>query len=160
MNNGAGSASWLPGIIGLILIVVGWVIVHHLTVVRERRREILDLKDRLVDRIVDVESRAIAFHEASAFVPTAARDLVSSVTRIAFDIAEPPFSWFQINPGLVVQFRRSVTYRNFDSSRFRSQPADSKVILALSIAAEELARAINHAYFDRYFARWWQAFRV
>ena len=143
-----------------LLIVTGWVVVHYLTLTRERQKEVRDLKMRLVDRILEVERRGCLFHQAAIFSPDEAGALVAEIGRISAEIARLPLSTLRVPKKAVVRFRASITLANFDLTRFQPQPATSLLLSNISLAAEGLINALEHAYDARYLSRWWQAFRI
>lgn len=142
------------------LIVVGWVIVHYLSLTRERQKEVRELKSKLVERILDIERRAIIFHQASNHCFDETRSLISEIDRVASAIARQPMSLLSIQPKLVRQFRSGITLRNFDASGFQPQMATSRLLADISLRTDGLIDALEQAYARRYLDRWWQAFRV
>lgn len=147
-------------IITWALIVVGWVTVHYLTLTRERQKEIRELKSKLIERILEVESRSISFHQASNYSQDEARSLVAEIERVSSTIARKPLSTLAIEPKVVAQFRRSITLKNFDQSIFSSQSANSRLLSDISLRTETLTNVLEEAYANRYLNAWWQAFRV
>ena len=142
------------------LIVAGWVTVHYLTLTRERQKEIRELKAKLVERILEIESRSISFHQASNYSQDDARSLVAEIERVSSAIARKPLSILAIEPKAVTQFRRSITLKNFDPSAFSPQSANSRLLNDISLRTEALTDALEEAYANRYLNLWWQAFRV
>lgn len=147
-------------IITWMLIVVGWVMVHYLTLTRERQKEVRELKSKLVEQILEVENRSISFHQAPNYSQDHARSLVAEIERISSAIARKPLSILAIEPKVVALFRRSITLKNFDQSIFSSQSADSRLLNDISLRTEILTNALEQAYANRYLNAWWQAFRV
>lgn len=142
------------------LIVLGWVTVHYLTLTRERQKEIRELKSKLIEQILQVESRAIAFHQASNYSQDEARALVAEISRVSSAINRKPLAILSIDPKTVAKFRRSVTLVNFDQSRFTSQSANGRLVTDISLHTEKLTSALEEAYAVRYLDAPWQAFRV
>lgn len=151
---------WEGQIVTWLLVAVGWVIVHYLTVTRERQKEIRELKSKVIERILDIEQRAIAFHQASSHSADEARGLLAEIERISSAISRQPLSVLSVDPKARRQFRRSVTLRNFDLSNFHPQAANSKLLSDISLAAECLTNSLEQAYAGRYLSQWWQVFRV
>lgn len=125
-------------IITWVLIVVGWLIVHYLTLTRERQKEIRELKSKLIERILEIENRSISFHQASSYSQDEARSLVAEIERVSSTIARKPLSSLAIEPKVVAQFRRSITLKNFDQSIFNSQSANSRLLHDISLRTETL----------------------
>lgn len=152
--------SLVSQLITWLLIVAGWVIVHYLTLTRERQKEIRDLKSKLVEHIFEIEKRSIAFHQLPNHNPDEARNLVAEIDRVSTAIARQPLSLLGISPKVIRLFRSGVTLKNFDPSSFQSQPATSRLISDISLHTEALTYALEQAYSRRYLTEWWQAFRV
>ncbi len=142
-----------------VLVVLGWVLVHYLTTVRERRKEVAEIVSALIDRIYELEERAVKFHSANTFDDFGARAIVTDVTRIAMDLVTPPFSVFGIAPERVKRMRQSMTYWNFEAARFSPQSATSDLIGKIGSTTDDLARAVRKKYHDRYYRHWWQFLR-
>ncbi|MCX7176016.1 MAG: hypothetical protein NT159_19250 [Proteobacteria bacterium] len=143
-----------------LLIVAGWVIVHYLTLTRERQKEIRDLKSKIVEHILEIEKRSIAFHQSPNHRPDEARNLVAEIDRVITTIARQPLSLLCISPLVLRQFRSGITLKNFDPSRFQAQPSTSRLLSDISLHTEALINALEQAYAGRYLNKWWQVFRV
>ncbi len=143
-----------------LLVVIGWVVVHYLTVVRERQKEIRELKNQVVDAILRVERAAIAFHQSSGHDSDAARTLVTDLSRIGRTIGSPPLRILCVESKSVKEFRKSVTLRNFDPSDFRSQQPSSNLVSEITRCADDLILSIDNSYASRYLDKWWHCFRV
>ena len=150
----------LSNVVTWLLVILGWVLVHYLTTVRERRKDIGEAVAGLVDRIYELEDDAIKFHKAESFDHFAARDIVTEVSRVSMDLVTAPFSALRIRPDLMKQVRRSMTLQNFEEARFKSLPANNQVIGKIGAAADDLARAVRGQYHDRYYSHWWQCMRA
>lgn len=153
-------AALVSQLITWLLIIAGWVIVHYLTLTRERQKEIRDLKSKIVEYILEIEKRSIAFHQSPNHNSDEARNLVAEIGRVSTAIARRPLSLLCISPRVIRQFRSGVTLKNFDPSSFQSQPATSRLLSDISLRTEALINALEEAYSRRYLHGWWQVFRV
>lgn len=143
-----------------LLVILGWIVVHYLTVVRERQKEVGDLKTQVVESILQVERDAIAFHQSAGHDSERARMLVTDLSRIGQAIANPPICMLCVHSRPVREFRKSVTLRNFDPTNFRSQHPSSRLVSEITRCADDLIAAIKNSYSSRYLEKWWQCFRV
>lgn len=143
-----------------VLVILGWVVVHYLTVVHDRQKEIRDLKLRVIQEITEIETLAIEFHTAKDFDSSKAQKITSMIQRVSSDMTRPPLASFQNYSGVAKEFRQAITLKNFDASKFHSQQASSEIVTDISYAAEKITRALEIGYDNRYMRAWWQVFRV
>lgn len=142
----------------VMLIIAGWVVVHHLSVIRERQKEIRERKDKLIQTIYEIEKAAICFHQSGNFNEEAARLLLVSLLRISPEIKLLPF--ISKESKHFIELRRSVTYTNFDSSKFVSQQPTSKLVAKINQATDDLVTQIETDYSSRYLSGWSQSLRL
>lgn len=142
------------------LVITGWVVVHYLSAVRDRQKDIRDLKLKTIQAIIDTEKLAIDFHMAANFDLGKTQQLTSMIQRISCDMTRPPLATFQNFSSVVKEFRQSITLQNFDISRFQRQQASSKIISKINYTTEQIIRALETGYDNRYMRAWWQIFRI
>lgn len=147
-------------IITWILIVAGWIIVHYLTVTRERHKEIREQKSNLCSAIIEIEKNAIAFHQSLDFNPDLARNLMSSICRISNSISKPPLKNLRVAPDHIKKFRQSITLKNFEKRDFLTLEPNSRIISNISLSTERLINALDDSYSIKYMSRWWQIFKI
>jgi len=143
-----------------VVIVAGWIVVHFLTVTRERQKEIRDLKSRLVERILEIEKRSIDFHQAEIYSLENGSWIIAEIHRASKSLSRQPLSSLGVKPEVVKKFRQSITGRNFDLSSFVPQRSASDLVRAISACAEDLSEDVERAYASKYLTSWWQIFRV
>lgn len=142
------------------LVITGWVVVHYLSAVRDRQKDIRELKLKTVQAIIDAEKLAIDFHTAGSFDLGKTQQLTSMIQRISTDMTRHPLATFQNYSSMVKEFRQAITLQNFDISRFQRQQASSKIISNINYATEQIIRALETGYDNRYMRAWWQIFRI
>lgn len=142
------------------LVISGWVVVHYLSAVRDRQKDIRDLKLKTIQTIIDAERLAIDFHTAVSFDLGKTQQLTSMIQRISTDMTRPPLVTFQNYSNVVKEFRQAITLQNFDISRFQRQQASSKIVADINYATEQIIRAFETGYDNRYMRAWWQIFRI
>ncbi len=143
-----------------VLVILGWVVVHYLTVVRDRQKEIRDLKLKVIQAISEAETMAIEFHTAKGFDSAKAQKITSMIQRISSDMTRPPLASFQNYSSVAKEFRQAITLKNFDASQYLSQQTSSEIVADISYAAEKITRILEIGYDNRYMRAWWQVFRV
>jgi hypothetical protein len=147
-------------IVTWFLVVVGWVVVHYLTVIRERQKDFAERVKTITATIYELEAEAIAFHESEIYDPSKGRRIVVSIDRIAKALSKPPLSKLLVSTAHTIALRRSITLRNFDKSGFTRQGEDSSIIAGIARACQRLIDAIDEGHTKRYLDAWWKVFRV
>jgi len=143
-----------------LVVVTGWLVVHFFTVMRERQKEIRELKSRLVERVLEIEKRSICFHQAQSYSYENGAWLVAEIDRVSKTLSRRPLSSLAVRPEVIKRFRQSITRRNFDFTSFVPQLSNSELIFAIFAGALDLTEELEKAYESRYLDSWWQLFRV
>lgn len=141
------------------LIVIGWVVVHYLSVIRDRHKDSRDMKDRLIKQIIDLEKEAIGFHQAAQHDSQKAMEILSTIQRVSSALNRAPISLLKLDPIYIKSLRRSITLSNFDPGKFKPQSTDSKIFSNISVSASNVIEAIETKFSARYLTAWWQIFR-
>lgn len=140
-------------------IVAGWVVVHYLSAIRDRHKDSRDIKDKLIGRIIDLEKKAIEFHQLDQHDSQKGMEILSDIQRISSALGRAPLSLLQIETDHIKELRRAMTLHNFDQGSFKQQPADSKIFPRINLATEKLTEVIESKFSARYLTAWWQIFR-
>lgn len=136
----------LAQVVTWIVVIIGWYVVHRLTLKREKRKEARERIDVFLKSLHDIEEKAISFHRSDGFKGDIARALRFGIQRSISSLNRQLFSMFTINPGLLREFRHAVTYRNFEPSNFSSQPPDSPILSDIANAVDEIEEQIEKEY--------------
>lgn len=143
-----------------VLIVCGWVVVHYLSAVRDRQREIAALAEAVEVEISKLALDAVAFHFRDTHDFQASVSITSKISRISRRLQVGPLSRLNVPAGLVVALRQAITLRNFDASSFKKLNQDAKQIRDIGQAAEDLSGSVEDLYATRYLANPLQIFRI
>ena len=129
-----------------IIVVVGWFVVHHLSTKRDQRKEARECLDQLVVQLREIEERAINFHQSTTYKGDLARSLLFDIQRIIARLKRHPFGSFEISSNLLKELRRSITYNNFDHSKFACQPANSSIFGDIANVVDDLEDQLEKEY--------------
>jgi hypothetical protein len=137
------------------LVVFGWVVVHCLTVKRERQKEVRDLKSLLIEKIERIEQQATEFHTSDTHDFQRAQQLIGDISRVGKQLTGLQLKCLEVAPKYIRQFRQSITSKNLDKTSFEKQTPDSPVVRDIFTASTQLIDAIESAYTSKYFAQNW-----
>lgn len=129
-----------------IIVVAGWFVVHHLSTKRDQRKEARERLDQLVALLRELEERAINFHQSTTYKGDLARSLLFDIQRIIAKLKRHPFGSFEISSNLLKEFRRSVTYNNFDPSKFECQPPNSLILGNIANVVDDIEDQLEEEY--------------
>lgn len=128
------------------LIIAGWFAVHHFSKEREQLKEARERLDQFILTLKATEEKAIKFHQSDTYKGDVARTLVFDIQRIIARLKRHPFCKFVIDPNLLKELRRAVTLKNFDSSKFACQPANSSILGNLANAVDDIEDQLEKEY--------------
>ncbi|MDP1559250.1 MAG: hypothetical protein Q8K59_08835 [Nitrosomonas sp.] len=129
-------------IITWLLVIVGWFIVHIVTMSRERLKENRDAALRIVEEIRRVEEISVEFQTSTEFSDEKYDLLVWRISRIAMAIYRPPLKHLQISTDIVIKFRQNLTM-NTDKSKFVTQSHNEEIIKNIHEATDNLISEIE-----------------
>ena len=135
-NNWANAVTW-----GIV--IVGWLVMHRMTLSRERRKEKRDATNCIIDEIKAVGHLAITFHTSEKFNPQTSDILVWRVNRVIRTLQRLPLQTLDIPLGLMVRFRKGITLRNTDASTFESQQYHGDLIKGIRLVTDEILETIE-----------------
>lgn len=136
----------------LCAVVLGWLIVNNQNNFREDRKEARDVMIKLQDLIESITSCAESYHvAASADVAKAHKiknDLAMASARLqrlhAFGVGS------EHAKGLFIEFRQSITAKNFDTASFSQQSHSSDTVLDISYFARLLFDELDGCYVNTF----------
>ena len=126
--------------------MIGWFVVHRLTVKREQRKEARECVDAFVRTLREIEVRAISFHQSDVLEDNLARALRFDIQRTIAKLKRQPFASFRISSDLLKEFRRAITLKNFDSKNFKCQPANSPILRGIANAVDDIEDQLESEY--------------
>jgi len=137
-DSSGGGVTWL-------LVVVGWVATHYLSLKREKRKEVRSKLDEIRAELSALESEITVFHTNSTFSLEKARVIVLHMQRISSDVEREPklkkdTSRFRFD------LRKAATLVNFDKTAFTRLEHDSIVLDKVASAHDNLVNQLERNY--------------
>jgi hypothetical protein len=142
----SSSNQFITQIPAWFLIIAGWFAVHYFAKEREQRKEARERLDQFILALLAIEEKAIQFHQSDTYKGDMARTLVFDIQRFIARLKRHPFGKFEVDPNLLKELRRAVTLRNFDSSKFACQPANSAILGNLANAVDDIEDQLEREY--------------
>jgi len=136
---------WWPSVITWLTVFGGWFVVHRASLYRERRKEKRDSARILLEDLACLERKAIAFHTSNHYDSHVAAELRQETERIVRRLQRLSLSELNIQIGLMVRLRRSITLQNADASNFAPQGADGQLICGIRAAIDDLTASVEVA---------------
>jgi hypothetical protein len=133
-----------------ILVILGWYAVHYFAKQRDKCKEARERLDQLVSALHSIEERAIQFHQSNTFKGDLARALRFDIQRVIARLRRYPFNSWSIDPVKLLELRKTVTYKNFDESKFSCQPASSIILSNIANAVDEIEDMLEAEYEQLY----------
>ena len=138
--------SFLFQITTWIIIIIGWVVVHWLTLKRETRKEVREGIDAFLKLLQNIEAKAISFHRADEYKGDIARALRFDIQRAIAGLDRQLFSKFTIPSSLRVGLRKAVTLTNFERGSFAPVLPDSQILNEICHAVDDIEQQIEKEY--------------
>ena len=142
----SSSGQFLAQIPTWLIVVAGWFVVHHLSTKRDQRKEARERLDQFILALRAIEEKAIQFHQSDTYKGDLARNLLFDIQRIIAKLKRHPFGSFEVSPNLLKELRRAVTLKNFDSSKFASQAANSSIFSNVANAVDDVEDQLEREY--------------
>lgn len=139
----------LAQIVTWVIVIIGWLIVNHQNNNRERRKEIRQAIDKIVNRIEEIEQDALRFHQSS-FDGGSARKLLLSLDKTGRSITWLRMVGTEEYKKSIVSFRRSITLKNFDPTAHVALGSNDSQLARISAAADNLVNLLENAYAAQY----------
>jgi hypothetical protein len=135
---------------GLTSIIVGWFATHLFSEARERRKEARSQLDKLIERLIKLQSSTLGFHTQATFQPNVADELLTEIARIERILSRTPLAASGEMSGLIKEYRRAISLRNFEKTSFQQQEIGSDILVGISIAAQDIEDHLEERYLARY----------
>ncbi len=130
-------------ILNIILLLVGWVVVHRLSVKREKDKEKRQLGEKIIGIVEELELTAKAYHTRSGRLEVDEEKIWSSLAKIERGLQRMHLARNIQDNMHIIRLRMAITYKNFGNDPFEKQSEDSKLIANITIAAEEMISFID-----------------
>ncbi|KAA0011175.1 hypothetical protein F0A17_13700 [Billgrantia pellis] len=136
----SGSVTW-------ILILGGWFVVNKQNNSRELRKELRSVLDAVRVDILDLSAESVKYHTEQ---PGKDEDynIVMKFKRINRRVNRLPLSLHDRNNilNLIFLFKKAVTLRNFETSKYERQAKNSQLVGEIEHAVEEVLDEIEHCF--------------
>ncbi len=142
-------AIW-PTILGWFIIVIGWLANHFLSEVRDRRKEVRNQIDELIQSLDKFREDAIKFHSAEIFDEQSASNLKFSLRKIEGAALRMSMLEERDIGILVKRIRQAATLKNFEPSDFQPQKYSSGIMSSVQLEVEEFIASIEGCYSRKY----------
>jgi len=136
-----------------LLAVFGWLATHLFSEARERRKEVRERLDKLVERIVGLEDDARAFHSAAEYDEHAANAILYELDRLERSATRVQALNIDALVPMLIHHRRAITLQNFDASSFKTQAGSSEIFADIASASADFEDELERQYGVRYPSR-------
>lgn len=143
-----------------IIIIVGWIVVNQQANVRETRKELRARVDLVQTWIFELVDLATGYHTgesgtldkySNGYQERVIKSRLDRVTRTVSSLGRSTLGKSPYSPPYqAYYFRRAVTLHNFDTSEYKVQSPDSKLIGDIAMTAQSLMDSLEEAYSNRY----------
>ena len=141
-----------PQIVPWVLVIVGWWFVNSQNNIREKRKEIRTLLDKVQSLLDEIESQAIQYHTSQQ--PS---DLAFQLKRSLNQKLHNRLDILKLRSlnvkncyPLLKQFRQAVTLKNFDTSSFKPQNISDDLIKNIWVAKDKLSHELENSFASKY----------
>lgn len=135
-----------------MLVIAGWWLVNRQNNIREKRKEIRTLIDKLQVYLDDVETLAIKYHtnQESSDLAFELKRSLNQKLRSKLDILK--LRTLDVNKcyPLLKQFRQAVTLNNFDTSSFKPQSMSDTIVTNIWLAKDKLSQELEKSFATKY----------
>lgn len=129
-----------------LIVIVGWHVVHRLTLQREERKEARERIDVYLGALRGIEDRAILFHQSDEYRGDVARALRFDIQRAIASLKRHPFAKFSVGAELLKELRRAITFRNFDPTGFVRQSEQSQILSDIANSVDDIEDQLEREY--------------
>jgi predicted nuclease with TOPRIM domain len=130
-------------------VVVGWIVVNWQNNNREERKEVRSSLSDAVEEIINLEDQAIEYHSAESRSKDSEREITKRITRLSSRMRHLGIESDGLKRAFI-EFKKSMTLDNFETSRFAKQGADSEIIELISMYSEQLQDELEAQFYRSY----------
>ncbi|MCM2461047.1 hypothetical protein HGO40_11205 [Pseudomonas sp. CG7] len=138
-----------------VVVIVGWVVVNQQNNRREERKEVKAAMGDIVELTDEITLKAIQYHKDAIHSDELSKLIRLQLQRLGFRIQHLHFHDDKLNKA-IYEYRNSITYKNFDSSKHLPMPDDSEIIEDIHHASDSLMHSLE----DCFGRRFRQGFRI
>ncbi len=112
----------------LAMVPGGWIIVHLLSVRRERRSEWRKLAHSAVADVEKIEELALGYHKAENRNIEMEEEILKRMERLESKMVLLSRTLKSFDQNSMKKFRRAITMKNFQSNEFKRQETTSQIL--------------------------------
>ena len=131
------------GSIPWVLVLLGWLIVHKLTLNRDRRKEKRAIADQIIEKLQKLEVLTVNFHTSNTFDALKAEEVSLNIERVIRSIQCTPMDEIAVPTSYLVCLRQAMTRKNFDISDFITQSHGSEILRNIRVVVDDLTSQIE-----------------
>ena len=141
-----------PQIVPWVIVIAGWWLVNRQNNIREKRKEIRTIIDKVQSLLDEVESQAIQYHtnQESSDLAFQLKRSLNQKLRNRLDILKLRSLDVEKCYPLLKQFRQAVTLENFDTSNFKPQNISDDLIKNVWVAKDKLSHELEKSFASKY----------
>jgi hypothetical protein len=139
-------------IVPWVLVIVGWWFVNSQNNIREKRKEIRTLMDKIQSLLDDIESQAIQYHTSEESSDLAFQLKRSLNQKLSNRLEILKLRSLNVDKcySLLKQFRQAVTLENFDTKSFKPQNISDDLITKIWLAKDKLSYELEKSFASKY----------
>jgi hypothetical protein len=139
-------------IVTWISVIAGWWLVNRQNNIRENRKEIRALIDKIQLSLDEIESQAIQYNtnEQSSELAFQLKRSLNQKLRSKLDVLKLRKLNLDKCDTFLKQFRQAVTLENFDTSSFRPQHISDDLIKKIWLTKDKLSNELEKCFAKKY----------
>lgn len=137
-------------ILSLITVIGGWFVVHRLTKKRENRKIVFEEVENFCNSLLELEKKAIKFHLNISFDESLAGEISLEIQRNIARLNFYPLSSLKIDGTFLIEFRQSITLKNFVRSEFRQLDHFHPIIKEISLSIDDLTNQLREKFINKF----------
>lgn len=148
---GKNNMGWSQ-IVTWVLVMAGWWLVNRQNNIRENRKEIRTLIDKIQLSLDEIESQAIQYHtnEQSSEMAFQLKRSLNQKLRNKLDVLKLRKLDIDKCHSSLKQFRQAVTLENFDTSNFKPQHISDDLIKKIWLAKDKFSNELENCFAKKY----------
>ena len=148
-ENSCGIIYYVSQTVTWLIVLIGWFVIDKQNNRREQRKEIRAAIDALGEMLDVLEQDAINFH-TSGFDERKGSELRLAIQRLSARVGRLSFSENVNLNTRIIDLRRAITLRNFESTNHNVQQNDSQIILTIAAAKDSLIDELEFLFKERF----------
>lgn len=134
----------------LITVIGGWFVVHGLTKKREKRKQVFEEVESFCNSLLALEKKSIKFHLNPSFDESLSGEISLDIQRNIARLNFYPLSSLNIDRKFLIDFRQSITLKNFVRSEFHQLDPFHPIIKEISFAIDEITNQLREEFIVKF----------